>query len=414
MKNKILQNLDQPRFLEELYRDNKTEFKREFNLLYPEIKEVTTAHVWNERLNFEQKNLSETSKHEWFYIGIACVFAFYIAQIPHIFGFDAELFYPRNISFIVFPMLSAYFLRKNKVDLKQVFIIVTIFIISAVYINLLPGNQTSDTFVLAYLHLPLFLWSVFGFSFSGGKLHDYKKRLDFLRFNGDLIVITTLILISGGILTAFTVGLFKLIGLNIIEFYSNYIVILGLASAPIVGTFLVQKNPQLVNKISPIIAKVFTPLVLITLIVYLFAVLFAGKDPFYDRNFLIVFNLLLIAVLALILFSLSDSAKNGIAKSGIILLFALSLVTVLVNGIALSAILFRISEWGFTPNRITVLIGNMLILANLLMVTFQLAKTLKNPAQLEFAEKSMASFLPIYSVWTIIVTFIFPLLFGFK
>ncbi|MEX2568811.1 MAG: hypothetical protein WD431_22910, partial [Cyclobacteriaceae bacterium] len=38
-------------------------------------------------------------------------------------------------------------------------------------------------------------------------------------------------------------------------------------------------------------------------------------------------------------------------------LLLLSAVTIIVNGITLSAILFRISEWGITPNRAAVLGG---------------------------------------------------------
>ncbi|NCQ11688.1 MAG: DUF4153 domain-containing protein, partial [Bacteroidetes bacterium] len=142
--------------------------------------------------------------------------------------------------------------------------------------------------------------------------------------------------------------------------------------------------------------------------------LFTGKDPYNDRDFLILFNVLLIAVMALILFSLSESSKNDIGFWAIALLLGLAIVTVIINGIALSAIIFRISEWGFTPNRIAVLGSNLLILSNLLIVTFYLQKSVKNPSLFVLAEKSIASFLPIYSLWAAIVVFLFPFLFGFN
>ena len=62
-----------------------------------------------------------------------------------------------------------------------------------------------------------------------------------------------------------------------------------------------------------------------------------------------VFNFLLIGVMAIILFSIAESFKKNESRAGSILLFALSVVTIVVNGIALSAILFRISEQGITP-----------------------------------------------------------------
>jgi uncharacterized membrane protein YozB (DUF420 family) len=96
------------------------------------------------------------------------------------------------------------------------------------------------------------------------------------------------------------------------------------------------------------------------------------------------------------------------------ILFLLSVVTIVVNGVALSAILFRISEWGITPNRAAVLGSNVLILINLLLVTVQLVKVLSKKADITGVGKAIAFYLPIYIVWAIIVTFIFPLIFGFK
>src|SRR5690606_41118137 len=126
----------------------------------------------------------------------------------------------------------------------------------------------------------LFLWSILGFSFSSRSNDPSERRLAYLRYNGDLIVMTTLILISGGILTGLTIGLFSLIDLNIEEFYFNNVSIIGLASAPIIGTYLTQSNPELVNRVPPVIAKIFSPLGLFMLVIYLIALLYSGKDPY--------------------------------------------------------------------------------------------------------------------------------------
>jgi hypothetical protein len=148
--------------------------------------------------------------------------------------------------------------------------------------------------------------------------------------------------------------------------------------------------------------------------VYLVAILISGRDPYNDRDFLIVFNFLLIGVMAIILFSVAETFKKNENRTGRFVLFALSIVTVFVNGIALSAILFRISEWGITPNRLAVLGGNILMLTNLLIVTFKLFKNFSKKAVVSEVENSISMFLPIYILWAIIVTFIFPLIFHFK
>lgn len=73
------------------------------------------------------------------------------------------------------------------------------------------------------IHLPLLLWCVLCYAFIGGDLKNYEKRLNFLRYNGDLAVISALIVIAGAILTVVTIGLFHLTGLNIENFYFEYV-----------------------------------------------------------------------------------------------------------------------------------------------------------------------------------------------
>jgi hypothetical protein len=345
---------------------------------------------------------------------IASLFAGIFANIPEIFPVDDSFFYTRNIGFIISPVLIIYFAWKCNLSARKKMTAAFAVLISAAFINLLPVNDSSHTLTLSCIHLPLFLWTVLGFTFAGDRLNDYQKRLDYLRFNGDLIVITTIILIAGIALTAITQGLFSLIGLQIFDFYRPFVIIPGLAASPIVGTYVIRKNPHLVNRVSPLIAKIFSPLVLITLIAYLIAIIVTGKDPYSDREFLLTFNILLIAVMAIIVFSIAETSRSERHRAEILILFLLSAITIIVNCIALSAILFRISEWGISPNRLAVLGGNILILTNLLIVTYKLFRTLFNIGKAEEVEKIISKFLPLYCLWSVIVVFIFPFVFSFR
>ncbi len=413
MKDEILNNANNPVQLEKLYRKNKSEFKKAFNLLYPEQKGNAFAETWQARLNYESSEISWGSKKEISFILIASLTAGILAKIPALFNINDEFFYSRNIGLILFPILTAYFFLRNGFSLNKIISSSLVFFISLVFINLLPDAGNNDTTVLSCLHLPVVLWAVLGFSYLGHQVKSSQKRLEFLRYNGELIIMSGLILIAGGILTGITIGLFEVIGLKIEKFYFDYVGIFGLMAVPIVATYLTQTNPQLVNKVSPVIAKIFSPLVLIMLTVYLGAIFVSGKDPYNDRNFLLIFNVLLIGVMAIILFSVAESVKKQENRLSVYILFALSIVTVIVNGIALSAILFRVSEWGFTPNRLTVLGTNILILINLFMVTYRLFKIVSKKAEMIEVENSISQFLPVYILWTAVVTFIFPLIFGF-
>ncbi len=414
MRDKILSNLKDPGNLERLYRKDKSNFKRSFCSLYPDLSGNLLADFWHERLHYESSEISWGSKKELFIVAFLSVLAGLLAKIPDMFQISEEFFYPRNISFLIFPFTTAYFCWKNKVRLKNVAFISGAMLAFLVYINILPHNPGSDTLVLACIHLPFLLWVIFGVSFTGNEFRSSWKRLEFLRFNGDLLVMSAMLILAGIIMTGLTLGLFELIGLRIEEFYFRYVVIFGLPAVPIVAAYLTETNPQLVNKVSPVIAKIFSPLALVMLIIYLGAIIYSGKDLYNDREFLLLFNLLLIAVMALIFFSLAESSTNNTRGMGIWVLFPLSIVTIVVNTIAISAILFRISEWGFTPNRLAVLGANILMLTHLLLVTIRLYKTVKRKLPVATVGRSLVNYIPVYAIWAFLVVSLFPLLFNFS
>jgi hypothetical protein len=279
--------------------------------------------------------------------------------------------------------------------------------------NSLPYNEKSATFILSTIHLPIFLWSILGYAFIGGDLNNNQKKITFLKFNGNFIVMTGLIFISGMFFTGITLALFELLKMDIQTFYFEQIAVWALAAMPMLSTYLIQNNPELVNKISPTIAKIFTPIVFITLLVFLIALFYNGKDIYNDRNFLLVFNAVLIGVMAIILFSLTEATNNTRSKFNLITLFGLALLAIIANAIALSAISFRLSEFGLSPNRIAVLGANLLIFIHLLLVSYALFKNLKGKASIQDVEGDIALFIPAYAVWAAFVTFIMPFIFKF-
>jgi hypothetical protein len=414
MKDELLNHLNDPRELERMYRDNKTGFKRTFIELYPQLKGNSLADGWNERLNYEAEEINWGTRSELLIVIIASLVAGVIAKLPSLLSIDKEYFYTRNVGFILFPVLAAWFAWKNKLTTRKVAFIAGSILVALIFINLLPNVPLSDTLNLSCIHVVLFLWALLGVAFVGGQPANVGNRLGYLKYNGDLVVMTTLIVIGGGILTGITIGLFSLIGFQIEKFFFENIVIFGLPAAPIFGTYLTQSNPQLVGKVSPVIARIFSPLVLVMLVVYLVAMIYSGKDPYNDREFLLIFNGLLVGVMAIIFFSVAESSRATKSLPGNWILFLLSIVTIIVNGIALSAIVFRISEWGISPNRLAVLGSNVLILVNLFLVTRQLYRLVAKKADISAVGTTIACYLPVYVAWTIIVTFLFPFIFGFK
>jgi len=411
MQNDILPHLNDPRELERLYRSNHVTFKQHFTTVYPRIKGQPIADFWHERLHYENEEINWGTRKDLLFVFLASLIAGLIAKLPAMLPITEEYFYSRNVGFILFPVLSAYFIWKNNLTAKAIAIIAGVYLLCLFYINSLPVIE-SDTVILSCIHLFIVLWAVLAYAYVGRSYHLAENRLGYLKYNGDLIVMTTLIILAGGLMTGITIGLFSLIGINIEKFYFDNVVVFGLPAAPIIGTYLTRTNPRLVGKVSPVIAKIFSPLVLVMLSIYLVAMAYSGKDPYTDREFLLIFNFLLLGVMALIFFSLSENST--VDRKQVWVLLLLSLLTIIVNSVALSAILFRISEWGITPNRAAVLGSNILILANLLLVTYQISNTLFKQTDIRNAGKAIASYLPVYIIWAIIVTFLFPFIFGFN
>jgi len=417
MKEKIRENINHPEILEKLYRENKKAFISDFENIYSEIKKYEVAKLWKVRLDYEKErdSISLFRGYDILILIAVCIITGFLAEIPKVFNINESsfLFYQKNMGIIFFFGLCLYAILLNKTyGINKLILSASLFLIPAIYINLLPSDPQSHSINLAYIHLPLLMWCIYGLIYINYNFRDKHKVIDYIKYNGDLAVIGTLIIIAGMILTGITIGLFSAIDMHVEIFYMDYVVIVGLVSAPVVTTFIIKKYPAITNRIAPIIANIFSPLVLITLIIYLAAIPVSRKDPYNDREFLLVFNLMLIGVMGIIVFSVSEISKARKQQFNKVILFVLSIVTIIIDLIALSAIFYRLGEYGISPNRIAVLGSNILIFGNLLLIMIDLFRVSFRNSGIEKVELTISGYLPVYAAWTVIVIFLFPAIFG--
>jgi hypothetical protein len=414
MKQRLIESLENPEILEQLYHENKQDFIR----CFPEIsKDINSDLVrfWKIRLASEiQKDSKGFQKTDLIAIIVLSIFTGLLVKLPQIFsGIDKESYYMRDLSIIIFNGIIVYTFWQNKFfDLKRILIYALTIIVLVLFLNLLPYKK-SDSILLSLIHAPLFLWCLFGLSFISYDYRNINKRIEFIRFNGELIIMTGLILIAGGLLTGLTIGLFSAIKIEIVRFYSEYIVVFGCVAAPIISFYLIRLYPDITSKIAPVIARIFSPLVLITGIVYLISFIFSDSKILEDRELLILFNIMLLAVMAIIVFSVSELDKDKTKNTNVLVLFLLAILTIVINSIALIAIISRVFN-GFTPNRTVVLVSNILIFINLIFITKNLYQSYFKNNQLYTIEKTVAKYLSIYFVWTVIVIFVLPFLYGMR
>ncbi len=337
-----------------------------------------------------------------------------LAKIPAWTSLTEEFFYMRNIAFLVLPGIAFYFLIRNAVNRGFLAGIGLVFLGGAVFVNALPDAPNSDTLILACLHLPFFLWALTGLAFAGEAYRELPPRMSYLKFNGEMIIYAVLLGLGGMLLTALTLGLFSVIGLNIEQWYLENVGIYGAAAVPIVATYITIHRADLGQRIAPAIAKIFSPLVLLTLVAFLIANVVQGKSPYTDRDFLIVFNAMLMGVLAIAIFTISERPSSDTRIASDYTALALVAVALVVDVIALSAIVFRLSSYGLTPNRLAVLGANLLVFGNLAGILYYYIGFLSGKVDMEDVEQWVTRYLPLYAAWTAFVVFAMPFLFGFS
>jgi len=411
MKDQIIQNLHDPEMLEILFRKDKTAFMRDFNEATCGM-DTELVKFWQIRLKgTEQTRPQPALKKGLMTAAVISVILALLARLPRfIFGMTPDDFYARNLSILIFTGLTTWFIIKNRITgWKNILILATPVIALTIYLNLLPGKQT-DTTILTFIHAPLFMAFIFALAFVSLDFRNTGKVSGLIRYCGELVVMTGLLAIAGAILSGVTIGLFEIIGMKIGELYMENVGIIGIAVLPVIAAWLIDLYPGITDRIAPVIARVFTPLVLLSAVIYLVAISRSAISLSGNREFLMVFNILLLGVMAIIVFSLSELDKSDIRKLNVILLFLLAVVTLLIDLFALAAIITRLSE-GFTPNRTVVLVSNILILVNLLLVlpNLFLAGFIGKP--LDRVERIINRYLPVYFIYSIVVIFLFPLIF---
>jgi hypothetical protein len=165
---------------------------------------------------------------------------------------------------------------------------------------------------------------------------------------------------------------------------------------------------------APVLTRLFTPLFAVTLIVFLITMAVTGRGIDMGREFLIAFDLLLVLVLALLLYSVSARDPRAPRGTFDFLLATLLVSALLADGVALAAIAARISEYGSTPNRLAALGMNVVLLVSLAGSAWLYLRFLRGRGSFASIERWQTAYLPVYGVWAAIVAVGFPILFGYR
>jgi hypothetical protein len=352
-------------------------------------------------------------------LGLAVAAALAI-KVPALFGIrlspDDELppFYVRNAGLFVFPLLTLYFVWKRGLNFVSGLWLALPFAAGAVFANVYSFRPRGDTELLTALHLPIALWLAVGFAYVRGRWFADGGRMNFVRFSGELAIYYVLIALGGGVLTGFTFMMFAVIDMNAAWFVGGWLIPCGAAGAVIIGSWLVEAKQNVIENMAPVLTRLFTPLFTVLLLAFLATMAWTRSPINVKREVLIGFDLLLVLVVGLVLYAASarDPQAPPDFFDGLQLLLVVS--ALVVDGVALAAIAARISEFGFTPNRVAALGENLILLINLAWSAWLYACFLRHRGSFAVLERWQIAYLPVYSIWAALVVVMFPPVFGYR
>lgn len=366
------------------------------------------------------------------YVGFALMACFAIGaavafKLPAVFGIDPfdsgtsdsanvdadASFYLRNASVLALPFLMGFLAWKRSIPARVIVWLAVPFIAAAIVVNVFPFDRGGDTEVLSAIHLPIVLWLVAGVAYLGGAWRSDAPRMDFIRFTGEWFIYYTLIAFGGAVLCALTLGVFEAIEIDVLPIITSWVLPCGAVGAVVVVAWLVEAKQSVIENMAPVLTSVFTPLFALMLVAAIAGMALTGNIIDAERDVLILLDLLLVLVVGLVLYSIS--ARDSEAKPTIMDAVQLVLVVsaLVIDMLALAAMLSRTTEFGFTPNRTAGLGLNVILLANLVWSVWLLSGFLRGRRLFSDLERWQTRYIPVYAVWAAIVVVVFPPLFSF-
>ena len=372
-----------------------------------------SGRLWKQLLRAEDEPArSPTGWIEAFAFGAGAAVAIQVARLAAGSPDDEPTWFARNLGLFVLPFLAAYFARQRHLNVQGWALTAAPFVLGAIVINVYPWGADSDTEVIAALALPVALWFVIAYPYMGGTIRSHERRMDFVRFTGEWFIYYVLIALGGGVLMGLTAGILGPAGVDV-DRVAEWVVPSGAAGAVVVAAWLVESKQRVVENMAPVLTMLFTPLFAVMLASATVVYAVTGLGGAFDRELLSVLDALLVVVLGLVLYGMS--AREPSPSPG--WMDRIQLVAVVcalvLDLMVLGAMIARIGDLGFTPNRTAALGLNLVLLVNLAGAAWLSARFLTGRTRFQRLERWQTAYLPVFAIWTAAFVVVLPPVFGF-
>jgi hypothetical protein len=372
-----------------------------------------SGRLWKQLLlSGDEPARTSSGWFETLVFSVAAAVVIQVARLAAGFPDEEPNWLARNASLFVLPFLAAYFARQRQLDTRQWVLMAAPFVLAALAVNLYPWGADAATEVLVALHLPVVLWFVLAYPYMGGTIRSHERRMDFVRFTGEWFIYYVLIALGGGVLMGLTAGILEPTGVDV-DRIAEWVLPSGAAGGVIVAAWLVESKQRVVENMAPVLTMLFTPLFAVMLACAAVVYAVTGLGSAFDRELLGTFDALLLVVLGLVLYGMSarDPSTSPGWMDGIQIVAVVS--ALVLDVMVLGAMIARIGELGFTPNRTAALGLNLVLLVNLAGAGWLSGRFLMRRCRLHQLERWQTTYLPVFALWSATVVVILPPVFAF-
>jgi hypothetical protein len=328
------------------------------------------------------------------------------------FGDPIAPWFGRNLGIILLAPLVTYFVVRRRMLWPRILLVAAIVAALLVVINVYPYTADSASELIVALHAPVVMWFVVGIAYTSGEMGSARRRMEFLRFSGEWAIYLTLIVLGGGVFVGLLSVVLGGIAPESIDEVMTWVLPSGGAAGIVVAAWLVEAKKGIIENLAPVLTAIFTPLFAAMLLAVAGVYLVLGIGREFDRELLGGFDALLIVVVALVVYGISARRDPGPARLLDLLRLAAVVAAIVLDLIVLVAMLLRVGDLGFTPNRAAALGLNIVLLGNLAGAGWFLGRAIATKGGSAPVERWQTGYLPVFALWVSLVVVALPPLFS--
>ncbi len=356
-------------------------------------------------------NVYSTTNFNIFFIDSFYFYIFYFFCFSLIFNINSK-FNLRNIAIIFLSFLFVSIINLSTIFFSAIGTIENIKVYSQFY-------------YIKYIFSVIIFFIIIALSYNGFQVLNSKTISEFFTFSADISIFAALI--TGVVSTVF--GIFIAIVLYLIQDIIQSLdekviiklIVLSISFLSSIFPFLVYiVYKKMKTNISIYLSRILMPFSLLFIFILLILLLMPDIRPYDNRVTFILYNIML-AVIVLNMFFVRADYKSSIFTKA--LYIVLPIVAILFDILVLTSSLYRLAEYGITPNKITLVGTNLVMLGNLVFITFFNIKSIlnifknnediKDIKNITIGDTKNVLYIYVYAAWAFIVCFIMPLFYNF-